>query len=93
MVIGNTISRISPIEDYIQIFFIDGSILNLYNNVIFSSDYQQFFNETVKDLLITETMMRIIVYDKEITMSMGEKDYCTTEAFAFCSKDEEWIVG
>ena len=93
MIMGNTISQISPIEDYVQIFFINGGVLNLYNDVTFSHQYQQYSNEKIKDFTITKDMMCIIVNDKKITMSMKEEDYYTAEAFAFCGKNKEWIVG
>ena len=93
MIIGNIISEVSPIEDYVQISFIDGGILNLYNDVTFSHQYQQYSNEMVKDLIITENLMCIKIIDKEIAMGMKEEEHYTAEAFAFCSKNEEWIVG
>jgi len=92
MIIGNTISQICPIEDYIQIFFIDGSILNLNNDVVFSHQLNQYSYKNVTDFTLTENIMRIIVNGNEITMSMKDVDYHTTEAFEFCTKDEEWII-
>ena len=92
MLIGNTIAKVSPIEDYMQIYFIDGSILNLYNNVTFSHQYQQYVNEIVKELIITNISICIKTSNKNIIMSLKEEDYSAPEAFAFCSKNEDWIV-
>ncbi|MDR2922918.1 MAG: hypothetical protein LBU85_06220 [Treponema sp.] len=93
ILIGKTISKIIPIEDYLQIFFADGSILNLNNKTTFSHQFQHFYNETINDLIITNDVICIKANDKEIAMSMKEEDYYSPEAFEFCSENEEWIVG
>jgi hypothetical protein len=92
-IIGNMIVSISLCEDYIQVFFINWSILNLYNVVKFSHDFQSFADEIVQDFALNENEMYIRgVNGKIITMSMKPEDYLSTEAFAFCSQNKEWIV-
>jgi hypothetical protein len=44
---NNTIKYISNCEDYIQVFFINGAILNLYSKVKTSGDYNSFNYKTV----------------------------------------------
>jgi len=93
ILIGKLILEIIPVEDYLQIYFVDGSILNLNNKVTLSHQSQQFSNEIINDLIITKDVMCIKVNDKEIAMSMKEEDYYSPEAFEFCSDNERWIVG
>ena len=93
MIIGNKILKIVLIEDYIQILFSNGSILNMYNDVAFSHQYQQYSNEIVEDFVISDLLMCIKVDGKEISMGMKEDDYSTPEAFEFHSGDSELIVG
>jgi hypothetical protein len=90
MVIGKTISEIEPMKDYngdyAIIVFTNGSVLNLNNKTTFSHPYQQFSNETVKNLILTKEILSIKAGDKEITMSMREEDYFCPEAWVFSSQ-------
>jgi len=93
LLVGKTVSKIIPVEDYFQIYFMDGSILNLNNKITFSHQLQQFSNGTINDLIITKDAMRIKIDDKEIAMSMKDEDRYSPEAFEFSARNGECIVG
>jgi hypothetical protein len=85
---GKIIIKIIHIHNYMQIYFNDSGILNLYNKTIINGDENIFINKTVKDIFRIKN--KLIIYcnkDLFIEMSLLEKDYVGPEAFEYNNKD------
>jgi hypothetical protein len=83
-IIRKKIINIKYIHDYIQIFFNDNGVINLFNKTIVKGNENLFINEIVNNFIITKE--KLIIYCNKnlfIEMSMLEEDYMTPEAFEY----------
>jgi hypothetical protein len=91
---GRIIVKIIYIHDYMQIYFNDNGILNLYNKTIINGDDNLFINKTVKDIFTIKN--KLIIYcnkDLFIEMSILDKDYMGSEAFEYNDHKDITIIG
>ena len=90
---GKTIHSIKTVMDYVQIFFVDGGSLNLYNPVT-SSEFRAFSDGFVEFAKLDTKHLVLKTRDEnEITMSCLDKDYSGPEAYYFVDSDETMITG
>ncbi|MDR0322122.1 MAG: hypothetical protein LBI28_11510 [Treponema sp.] len=85
---GKTITKINYIHDYMQIYFNDNGILNLYNKTMINENENLFINKAVNDIFTIKNKL-IISCNKDlfIEMSMLDKDYVEPESFEYNNKD------
>jgi hypothetical protein len=90
---GRIIIKIIYIHDYIQIYFNDNGILNLYNKTIINGEDNMFINKIVKDIFTIKN--KLIIYCNKnlfIEMSMLDKDYVGPEAIEYNNEDITIVV-
>ncbi|GHV62721.1 hypothetical protein AGMMS49587_10410 [Spirochaetia bacterium] len=74
------IKNIANCEDYVQIFFADGGILNLYNKTKILGDYNSFKDKIVNKFVLNKEILKIIISQEEnIEMSLKNEDYLGPE--------------
>lgn len=92
--VGRTVLAIDTVEDYLQLKMDDGGVLNIYNPSKFSRAKEKFSNLSIQEVELND--MELILQfgsDDSIWISLRPEDYASPEAFSYCSKTEEWIVG
>lgn len=89
---GRTIRAIEDVEDYIQVFFSGGGVLNLYNPVAPFSR-RRLIGKTIELLSYDTKRLLLQVSDgSRLTMSCLDEDYVGPEAFYFKDSDGTMIV-
>ena len=88
-----TILKIIYVQDYIQIYFNDNGILNLYNKTIINGDKTLYINKIVNNVILTKKKLKIYCNKNLfIEMSMKNKDFLGPEAYEY-NNNEIIIVG
>lgn len=92
--VGRTVITIDSVEDYLQLKIDDGGVLSIFNPVKFSRRKETFSGHSIKEVVLNDSeLMLQFDSDDSIWISLRPDDYITSEAFSYCSKSEEWIVG
>ena len=87
-----TIKRFEKIEDYYHILFSDGNILNIFNNISYSSDFE-FEGKKVESVSeLKEKIIILIDGGSALIIGMTDNDYNGPEALALKCKNKPDIV-
>ena len=83
---GKKLIKIIYIHDYVQLYFDDGSILNLYNKIKIVDDIDLIIGKTIEKVKLNNKKLQLIFADSlVIEMSMKDEDYIGQEAFEYNS--------
>ena len=92
--VGRTVVAIDSVEDYLQLKMDDGGVLNIYNPSKISREKETFYSRSIQEVVLND--LEVVLQfgsDDSIRISLRPEDYASPEAFSYCSKTDEWIVG
>ena len=94
LLVGKHIERTERIHDYFQVFFVDSSILNIFNkhSIIDALDARLTGYEIAKTEQDKETITLVLLPEGTIRVGLRESDYLGPEAMEYISESGSCVV-
>ena len=88
------IERAELTHDYLQLFFVDSSILNIFNSYRLDSELEKIKSSRLVGLQILENNIDIkLSCGAIISIDMSEDGYNGPEAMEYCANGQVVIIG